>query len=122
MIDSQYNQYRWLNRRINILAKLSNKPIVYINGLLPVYDSLLGDKNDLDKLDDDTKNFLEFDLRPDDVLHQRLQSSRQLLQVIDQNWLYKTPMKKIDVGTDGKHPGPETHRQIANKIVEYING
>ena len=122
MIDSQYNQYRWLNKRINILAKLSNKPIVYINGLLPVYDSLLGDKNDLDKLDDDTKNFLEFDLRPDDVLHQRLQSSRQLLQVIDQNWLYKTPLKKIDVGTDGKHPGPETHRQIANKIVEYKNG
>lgn len=123
MIDSQYNQYRWLSKRIKILAKLTYKPIVYINGLLPVYDSLLlGNKNDLPGLDDDTKEFLEFDLQPDDVLHQRLQSSRQFIQVIDHNWLYKTPLKKIDVGTDGKHPGPETHRQIANKIVEYING
>lgn len=122
MIDSQYNQYTWLNKRINILAKLSNKPIVYINGLLPVYDSLLGNENDLAKLDNDTKKFLEFDLQPDDVLHQRLQKSRKLLQVIDQNWLYKTPLEQIDFGSDGDHPGPKTHRQIAKKIVEYING
>jgi len=124
MIDNLYNQYYLLNKRINILEKFNKNRIFYINGLLPVNQILLTDTpvTNLVEESQEFKRFIEFDTQPDDVLRDRIESCRALLNIMQYNWVCKIPMTKIDVGTDGGHPGPKTHRQMADKVIEYING
>jgi len=123
MIDNLYNQYYLLNKRINLLEKFNKNSIVYINGLLPVSKILLTNASpNLVEESQEFKEFIEFDKQPDDILYDRIKSCRELLSVMETyDWIYKTPITKIDAGTDGLHPGPKTHRQIADKVIEYIN-
>ena len=124
MIDNLYNQYYLLNKRINLLEKFNKNSIVYINGLLPVSQILLTNTPPTNLVEErqEFKEFIEFDTQPDNILRDRVESCRELLNVMEYNWVCKTPITKIDVGTDGSHPGPKTHRLIADKVIQYING
>lgn len=101
LVDNLYNQYYWLNKQVRALNTIFDK-IVYINGLVYMPDPKFPDFNYFNE--DDFKE------------------CHKLLEVIDDRWIYKKPIELIDYGTDGQHPGPKTHRLIADKVIQYING
>lgn len=94
------------------LAQLSRSSIVFVNGLVNW-------KNDLDWM-----YTLVSDAKSDHQYYvENLQNNMELV-----NWdLWVNPWhdmqsNKLDSAPLDNHPGPKTHRQIADKIVEYING
>lgn len=123
LLDNSYNQYKELNQQVKILNKFSDK-IYYLNAGIYIDDIFLSDQkisnySDLAKY---TKQILKVNNRYSEHVELALDEIRHYLSVIDDRWINKKRYERIDVGTDGSHPGPETHRYIAERIVEYING
>jgi lysophospholipase L1-like esterase len=121
LMDNSYNQYMELQKHTDILRKF-NKKIYYLNGLMHIDPVFLNwdPVNNLDELQDYTKQIIDFDNLPDPYIHNAIDSIRQAFEVTKNMWISTDKFGKVDIGTDGVHPGPESHRIKADMIVQYI--
>ncbi len=121
LMDNSYNQYMELQKHTEILNSL-NKKIYYLNGLMhidPVFlnwDPVIN----LDNLHNYTKQIIDFDNLPDHDIRKAIDSIRTAFSVTKNMWISTNKFGKVDIGTDGGHPGPESHRIKADMIVQYI--
>lgn len=125
LVDNDFNQYELLHTAItqlNTLAQQLGKQVYYMNGLVYIDPQFLTDESvNYAELPEPTRLLLAVDALPDTELKLALRFIRRQLAVIDSaQWINIECMQKIDRGTDDLHPGAESHRQQAHKIVKFI--
>ena len=129
------NQYQLLNHDFknilsvvnysNILSKLGN--VTFINGLLPWHNDL-ADLNSLsnpaERFSKYTKNILDFDTRSNGELTTLFLELYKHIQTLNPelwvNMFDSMYSNIIDIGTDDRHPGPNSHTQYAEMIIKYL--
>ena len=127
ILNHDYKNLITLINYCNILTRLSDCRIVFINGLVP-WTKEISDKNTTtnfsEHLSEFSKEILEFDSRGDNELNEffvrlntEVTSLNKTLWVNMFNSLINTA---IDVGIDNAHPGPKSHQQYADMIINYI--
>lgn len=127
ILNHDYNNLITLINYCNILSKISNNRVIFINGLLPWTPEIL-DKNTVtnfsDILSNYSKELLEFKTRDDEeliVLFNKLNSAvSNLNQTQWVNMFDSMAVKLIDTGNDNAHPGPRSHRLYAEMIIKYL--
>ena len=129
ILNHDYNNLITLINYCNILTEISkNKTqVIFINGLLPWTREILSLDTTLDfskNLSNYTKEILEFDSRDDNELidfftklNKDVQGLNQIMWVNMFDSMTKT---LIDFGTDNEHPGPKSHQQYAEMIINYL--
>ena len=129
ILNHDYNNLIILINYCNILTEISkNKTqVIFINGLLPWTREILSLDTTLDfskNLSNYTKEILEFDSRNDNELidfftklNKDVQGLNQIMWVNMFDSMTKT---LIDFGTDNEHPGPKSHQQYAEMIINYL--
>ena len=129
ILNHDYNNLITLINYCNILTEISkNKTqVIFINGLLPWTREILSLDTTLDflkNLSNYTKEILEFDSRNDNELidfftklNKDVQGLNQIMWVNMFDSMTKT---LIDFGTDNEHPGPKSHQQYAEMIINYL--
>jgi hypothetical protein len=100
--------------------------VVFINGLVPWTRELLTNIHEdfYSQLSNYTKEILDFSDVSDEKLDQLYNQLSDAVQSLDQTkWvnMFESMMKnKLDVGTDNDHPGINSHKQYAKKIINYL--
>lgn len=111
---------------LNSLTQQRNMHIVHINGLVPWTDDLIhGELKDLSQqLSDYTKNLLDFDNRNDDEIIKYLYKLREKFKELDlTNWVNlfdSFSANMVDKGTEGHHPGIQSHQWMANQVITHL--
>ena len=129
ILNHDYNNLLVLINYCKILTKISKDKtqLVFINGLLPWTNEIV-DKNVTtnfnEKLSNYTKEILEFDSRSDNELLDFFTRLNIAVTELDQtrwvNMFNSMANNKLDLGIDNAHPGPKSHRQYADMIINYI--
>jgi hypothetical protein len=126
ILDSDFHQYWHLSKHMKILNDLSNllnKKVFYLNGLLHI-DPVFFETNipsNLFSLNEVTREILEFDTNDDVTISTRLKFIQELFSVTPiENWISIERFPRSDIGSDGRHPGPESHKIMANKILKFL--
>lgn len=126
LLDADYNQYYYLGKHIKILNSLARKlkkQIFYINGHLHI-DALFFDTTipaDLSTIAQSTKTIIDFDNLPDVDIIQIIKQIQHYFSVTNINqWVDIDRIERVDVGSDNMHPGPKSHRLLADKIVNFL--
>ena len=127
-LNHDYHNLMVLIDYCNILEKVAtNTKIVFIDGLIPwtkeIYDTTT--VNDYSKnLSEYSKQLFEFDLRDDAELNSIfVRLNNHITDAGNSNWvnMFNSMIKqKIDLGNDGSHPGPKSHRLYADMIIKYL--
>jgi len=112
---------------LDSLAKAHNVITVNINGLVSWQEDLTTplDHQNLDAcLSTYTKKILDFENRNDDeIIHFFRILQQKFKEMRLDSWvnLFDSMQKMcIDTGPQGHHPGPESHRLIAEKTIEFL--
>lgn len=108
------------------LASINSTKVVFINGLVPWKNDILIELGlDLSKsLSDYTKEILDFDTRCDEEIISCFNKLNQEFSKLDQSkWVnlfdsFKT--NKLDVASDGSHPGIKSHQWMADQLSTYL--
>jgi hypothetical protein len=129
------NQYQLLNHDFqniiavinysNILSKLGN--VTFINGLLPWREDLANLQtltNPADRFSKYTKNLLDFANRDDKELTELfLELYKHIQSLNTKQWVNMFDSMialRIDKGNDDLHPGPKSHMQYSNMIINHL--
>jgi hypothetical protein len=129
LFNHDYNNILELIDYCNVLSKLakqSDVQIVYVNGLVPwtrdLATPLADDLNS--SLDAYTKEILDFDTRDDAEIKKFFLNLQQKFSTMNvSQWVNvfdSLQNNTIDFGTDGRHPGVNSHRWLANKIINFM--
>ena len=129
ILDSYYNQYHYLSKYVkslNAIASNLNNKIFYINGLMyidPIFLNTVDNMNffTFNKI---TKNILNFENFPDEVIIKNIHTIRNYLKVVDHTWInscINLADMRVDYGTDGRHPGLLSHMKYAEVISNFFN-
>jgi len=109
------------------VAKLVNKQIFFVNGNLPWQSDLFTDCPDRDldsQLSNFTKTLIDFDNRDDDEITRLvtvlIDNCQSLNNKIWANQLNSFQTIKIDINSDGMHPGPVSNKNLAEMIINTI--
>jgi len=111
---------------LDMLAKHKAIKLIHINGILPwTKDMIEWDSNDLENsLSDYTKELLDFKDRDDWEVIQFLKKLHDYISKINPyNWVNMfNPWSShwTDRGPQGHHPGVESHKWIAEKVIEHL--
>lgn len=132
LLNHDYEFLFKIIRYVNILEKAAESKckIFFINGYIPwtpdlfTIDSL---NNMHDNFSCFTKDLLEFDNSTDDEIKANfLRLHNELMAMNQQAWvnLFSQLVGKhqIDNGTDDTHPGEETHKKLAQLIIDGLQG
>jgi hypothetical protein len=112
-----------------ILVNLADKnqvKLIFINGLVPWTPDLVKPFNkDLNlTLSKYSKEILDFDNRDDDEIIFYFKKLQDKFNTLDQkqwvNIFDSFRESSVDDGPEGHHPGIESHKIMADKIIEYI--
>jgi len=129
------NQYQLLNHDFqniiavinysNILSKLGN--VTFVNGLLPWSEDLANLQtltNPAEQFSEYTKNLLDFDNRDDKELTELfLELYKHIQSLNTKQWvnMFNSMFAlRIDKGNDDIHPGPKSHKQYSNMIINHL--
>ena len=103
------------------LASLHKTKIVHINGMVPWQSDLISGP-----LSSYTKEILDFDSRNDKEIQALLRPLQIKFAGVNQahwvNLFDSFQCNMIDLGPQGHHPGPKSHRAMAEKIYNYLQG
>lgn len=127
MLNHDYQNIMILIDYVNILTDLSQHyktKIIFINGMLPWQDDLIKNISHVDQLSTYTLKLLDADNRDDEevlTLYKQLQTNFKSMNM--KQWV--NPFESfqsltIDLGPLGHHPGPKSHRVMANLIHNYL--
>ena len=126
LLDCDFNQYYYLGtcfKILNDLAKKLKKQIYFLNGLLHI-DKIFFDKSvpknfyELNKI---TRSIIEFEDQPDEVIKHSMQTIQEYFSHTSLNqWVDIKRIERLDKGNDNMHPGPESHRLVATKIIKFL--
>jgi hypothetical protein len=112
----------------NILTKITNCQIIFINGLVPWTQEILNKttaKNFAKNLSEYSKEVLEFDARDDEEITKFFVSLNNAVLSLDQSrWvnMFDSMVKtQVDSGNDKAHPGSKSHQLYAEMIIKYLN-
>ena len=126
LLDADFNQYHYLNKHIKILNSLAaklRKQIFYINGHLHI-DALFFDNtipSDLSTIAQGTKTVIDFDNLTDVDIIEMIKKIQHYFSVTSiKQWVDIDRIERVDVGSDNLHPGPKSHRLLADKIVNFL--
>ena len=126
ILDREFNQYWHLSKYMKILNGLSNllnKKVFYVNGLLHI-DPVFLETNipdNLFSLHEVTREILDFDNKDDVHISTKLKFIQELFGVTPiENWISIEQFPRVDLGSDGSHPGPKSHKIMANKILKFL--
>lgn len=119
LLDSDYNTYCQLEKYCSLLDNFGK--VIHMNALVHVDPAFLHEESvDYSQLRERTKLLLDFENKDDVTLSLALKNIRNKFKNIQRsNWVEITKRMKIDIGTDGQHMGPKSHRQIANNLLDY---
>jgi hypothetical protein len=112
---------------LNQLAKHNSTLVVHINGLVPwTNDLMIKDIGNLkETLSPYTQSILDFDQRDDDEIIKYLRELQKKFSELDlSNWVNIFDSfidHEIDIGPEGHHPGPNSHRWMADQVINYLN-
>jgi hypothetical protein len=127
MLNHDYQNIMILIDYVNILTDLSQHyktKIVFINGMLPWQDDLIRNISHVDQLSKYTRDLLDADNRDDKevlILFKQLQTNFKSMNI--KQWV--NPFESfqsltVDLGPLDHHPGPKSHRVMANLIHNYL--
>jgi len=109
------------------LADYHEKQIVFVNGLVPWTRDLLYPLDTADigsSLSPYTKALLDFGYLADDIIVKFFNRLRDKFLTLDQtrwaNLFDSFQSMLIDTGPQGHHPGPGSHRSMADTIARYL--
>jgi hypothetical protein len=129
ILNHDYNNLLVLINYCKILTEISKDKtqLIFINGMLPWTDEIVDKnvpKNFNEKLSNYTKEILDFDSRDDNELLDFFTRLNIAVTELDQtlwvNIFNSMANNKPDLGIDNAHPGPKSHRQYADMIINYI--
>jgi len=129
ILNNDYHNILTLINYCKILTKITkNKTqLIFINGLVPWTREILSldTMNDFSKkLSNYTKEILEFESRDDiELIDFFTKLNKNICELPQSKWvnMFDSMLKiLIDVGTDGEHPGPKSHKLYADMIINYI--
>lgn len=110
------------------LAKYNSVKIVHINGLVPWTQELntYQESKDLkSQLSSYTQSILDFDHRDDNEIIKFFKKLQDKFCELDQtawvNIFDSFHKNTIDKGPEGHHPGVQSHRWMADQVINYIN-
>lgn len=130
MMNHDYHGLISLVDYCNILTVLAEKyrtKIIFINGLVPWTNDLVAPlQSDLDSsLSYYTKEILDFDHRDDDQIREFFVALQTKVKSLDQRFwvnIFDSFRKNtVDHGPQGHHPGIRSHRNMADRIMLYLN-
>lgn len=114
-------------RILECMAVASNVKIIFINGIVPWTNDLIGTLSPSDiasSLSDYTKSILDFDHRDDleiiNFFHELQKNFSSINQDLWVNLFDSMSNNSVDYGPEGHHPGPLSHQTMATKISDYI--
>jgi len=127
ILNHDYNHLLNLINYCNILTKINNCQVIFINGLVPLTHEIL-DKNTATNfsgnLSEYSKEILEFDTRDDDELNKFFNKLNIAVTSLDNrywvNMFNSLQNQAVDVGNDNLHPGIKSHHRYADMIIKYI--
>jgi len=112
---------------LNTLGKVNNTKVYHINGLVPWQDDLIKEINHSDlenSLSSYTKEIIDFNQRDDNEISALVLKLQDYFKNIDTTkWinLFKSfDSQRIDRGPLGHHPGPESHKIMAEHIINFM--
>ena len=129
LMNHDYNNIMELVDYCNILCNLADTnstKIMFVNGLVPWQPDLAQPlSDDLGQLlSGYTKSVLDFDHRPDHEIVEFFTKLQNKFQELDQSkWsnLFTSFMSAVtDTGPEGHHPGPISHKWMADNISNYL--
>ena len=127
ILDTDFNQYYYLGKKFKILNELSKKlkkQIYYINGVMHL-DSLFFENSipsNLSLINKATKNILEFDTQPDNVIIETIKEIQKIfINAPLEQWVDIKRIEYVDKGNDNMHMGPKSHKLLADKIKNFLN-
>lgn len=113
---------------LNVLADATGTKIVHINGLVPWQTDIAKtlDRRDLESFFSNyTKEILDFENKPDDEVCFYFNKLHAKFSELDQTrWvnLFDAFVDNlVDEGPEGHHPGIQSHRIMADKIINYLD-
>ena len=126
-LNHEYHNIIEIVNYSNILSKLAPNSIVFINGLLPWTDDLITITTLYDphnQLSDYTKSILDFDSRDDKEIYEFFIGLHRIVQSLNTkqwvNMFNSMFALMIDKGNDDLHPGPKSHKQYSNMIINHL--
>lgn len=131
ILNHDYHNLITLTNYCNILTEISkNKTqIIFINGLIPWTEEITDINtmaNFAENLSEYSKEILEFNSRDDIELTTLFNKLNLLIMGLDKikwvNMFNSMMQESIDYGNDNTHPGPKSHRQYAEMIINYLEG
>jgi hypothetical protein len=129
LMNHDYNNIIELIDYCNILTALADTSatkVIFVNGLVPWQHDLVQPLlNDLGQsLSEYSKSILDFDHRPDNEIVEFFTKLQTKFQNLDQSkWsnLFTSFKSAVtDIGPQGHHPGPISHKWMANNISDYL--
>lgn len=131
LLDGDY--YRMLTlltycEIIQDICKLKNIKLVMISSIIPWSKDLFAPYNDKSNLElclsEYSKELLDFDNRDDSEILSLLSQLRQRFSLLDlENWVWifeSIPMLAVDSAPLDCHPGPNTMKIIATRILAFL--
>lgn len=122
--------WKHFNQLIDMVEILQTHPNVYfINGLLPwtadFFNNVIESLPTNNKVDKFTKQLIQFDQYPDQLLTKFLRDVNQRRDILNKkNWVNLTKSwqhSKIDTLSDqDQHPGPLSQQQFAKQILNFL--
>lgn len=127
MLNHDYQNTMILIDYVNILTdlgRLYDTKIVFINGMLPWQNDLTMDVNHVGQLSDYTRDMLDAIHRDDEevlTLFKQLQTKFKSIDLAQWvNPFESFQSMTVDQGPLGHHPGPKSHRAMADLIHNYL--
>jgi hypothetical protein len=130
LLNHDYNGLMQIINYSKILESVSDSystQVIFINGLLPWTPEILNANtadNYAQNLSKYSKELLDFDTRNDTELNKFFTDLTESLNSLQcSKWVNMFDSlwnSKIDLGNDDEHPGPESHKLYAAKIINYL--
>lgn len=121
LLDTDYNQMVQLELYTELLDRLSDH-VYHLPGLHFVSDTFFNDEPaKFDNTDKRTKEIIQFDSLGDQEIEWAVDDCRDMYEnIFASKWIQLKKDHAIDIGSDGMHMGPKSHRQLADKIIKYF--
>ena len=126
LMNHDYNNIIELVDYCNILCNLNSTKVMFVNGLIPWQHDLARPLSDDlgQSLSEYTKSILDFDHRPDHEIVEFFTKLQNKFQELDQskwsNLFTSFISAATDTGPKGHHPGPISHKWMADNISNYL--
>ena len=69
----------------------------------------------------ESRDILDLDNLPDSDIEQSIKELQNKLSVINvEQWVSLEKIQVLDHGSDGEHPGPQSHRAFAMNVIKFL--